>query len=636
MNQLKPETGIPLRFSIKSSRSSLAELPCTGRPGMRAFRSWRSCLKPERTRTRGSTERRGSGSNTPLHEAASHKNPAFVAALLEAGADPNARGSFGDRPLHDAAGNRNPAIAATLLKAGADPNARGQLDKTPLEVALNRNNRAVADLLLKGHGPAKAGSRAGADPVARNKDGETSLHRMAKNGSASAIAALLKLGADPNSRDKRGWTPLHLAVSQNKRPGVIAELLKGGANPNAGDRSGWTPLHMAASGNKKPGVITELLKGGANPNAGDRSGWTPLHMAASGNKKPGVITELLKGGANPNARNKTGGTPLHNAASGSRDPAVIDTLIRAGSDPNARDQEGYVPLHSAPGNKNPAVTKALLKAGANPNAQNKYGGTPLHRAVGIGDPATIAVLLGAGADPNISDKYDDTPVDKALAKNDPALVAAFPRRLVADAKREASRQQDTVRGSAAQSASPSTAGGCADGPICLATVKNAQVVLDRVGELQATKNLDITDNSLAVAFTTRASIACMKACLEREETRTDCRNGLQQAVGELGTNLPVCNPKCSTGLARRQLRGSVRSKPPELSVREEILQPYPWKSRHMRFQVGGRSATSCFGLHFVGRRCCAYRGHKQRVSWLWLHPDGGGGEGDLPKQPKRI
>ena len=73
----------------------------------------------------------------------------------------------------------------------------------------------------------------------------------------------------------------------------------------------------------------------------------------------------------------------------------------------------------------------------------------------------------------------------------------------------------------------------ADGPICLATVKNAQVVLDRVGELQATKNLDITDNSLAVAFTTRASIACMKACLEREETRTDCRNGLQQAVGEL-------------------------------------------------------------------------------------------------------
>ena len=49
----------------------------------------------------------------------------------------------------------------------------------------------------------------------------------------------------------------------------------------------------------------------------------------------------------------------------------------------------------------------------------------------------------------------------------------------------------------------------------------------------ATKNLDITNNSLALAFTTRASIACMKACLEREETRADCRSGLQQAVSEL-------------------------------------------------------------------------------------------------------
>ena len=81
--------------------------------------------------------------------------------------------------------------------------------------------------------------------------------------------------------------------------------------------------------------------------------------------------------------------------------------------------------------------------------------------------------------------------------------------------------------------SGSGATGCAGGPICRATVKNAELVLKRVGELQATGGLDITNSSLAIAFTTRASMACMKACLEREETRAECTSGLRQAIGEL-------------------------------------------------------------------------------------------------------
>ena len=77
------------------------------------------------------------------------------------------------------------------------------------------------------------------------------------------------------------------------------------------------------------------------------------------------------------------------------------------------------------------------------------------------------------------------------------------------------------------------ASGCADGPVCRLAVKNGEEVLNKVKSVQANRNLDITNSSLAIAFTTRASIACMKACLRKEETRADCRNGLQGAIREL-------------------------------------------------------------------------------------------------------
>lgn len=83
-------------------------------------------------------------------------------------------------------------------------------------------------------------------------------------------------------------------------------------------------------------------------------------------------------------------------------------------------------------------------------------------------------------------------------------------------------------------AAPGTAGGgCADGPICRRTAENAETVLRKVTEVTARARLDITNSSLAMAFTTRASIACIEACLEREERRAACRNGLRGAIGEL-------------------------------------------------------------------------------------------------------
>ena len=66
----------------------------------------------------------------------------MTAALLDAGADPNAREEFGFTPLHQAAAfNVNPAVTTALLDAGADPNARAEDGQTAWDLA--QDNEAL-------------------------------------------------------------------------------------------------------------------------------------------------------------------------------------------------------------------------------------------------------------------------------------------------------------------------------------------------------------------------------------------------------------------------------------------------------------------------------------------------------------
>ncbi len=104
----------------------------------------------------GLVRRRSADGFTALHYACFFGGAEAVAALLEAGADPDAEAVNPPvRPLHSAAAARDAEAIRLLLQAGADPNARQAGGLTALDAAVQQGDEASAALLR----------RYGADPA---------------------------------------------------------------------------------------------------------------------------------------------------------------------------------------------------------------------------------------------------------------------------------------------------------------------------------------------------------------------------------------------------------------------------------------------------------------------------------------
>lgn len=109
---------------------------------------------------------------------------------------------------------------------------------------------------------------AGASAEAKNAEGTTPLHYLARRGEQSEQLARLaeKMSSALTASNAAGETPLHLAASHE---GCVAVLLRLGADANALNRRGETPLHYAARAGRL-GAAAALLEAGARLETGEQ------------------------------------------------------------------------------------------------------------------------------------------------------------------------------------------------------------------------------------------------------------------------------------------------------------------------------------------------------------------------------
>ncbi len=134
---------------------------------------------------------------TLLQWALLNKSLPGLKALLQAGADPRQPGTGGASVVHLAAMADDPAYLDALLAAGADANVQhAQSGATPLMSALTAQREAQFHRLLQ----------ARVDLDRTDRQGNTALHVAAKVNAADRVLELLRAGANPVLRNGQGAT----------------------------------------------------------------------------------------------------------------------------------------------------------------------------------------------------------------------------------------------------------------------------------------------------------------------------------------------------------------------------------------------------------------------------------------------
>lgn len=316
------------------------------------------------------------------------REPGFdgvVAALLAAGADPNASFHNPDDPvgretaLYGAAGVAgSAALSARLLDAGADPDDE--------EVAYHIVETGSADCLR---------AWLAADPAPELL--LTALLRTIDHDEPELAELLLEAGADPSGVGRWGLAPLHMAVTRHVDPAWIDLLHDAGADLDAPAADGRSAYALALR-HGQTALAARLEALGAHTALGPRDAF--LAACAAGDEaaarealaaRPALLDEMAP---------EDHALLAQAAKDGRRD--ALRLMLALGFDLNA-GEHGYTALHQAAFGGHTEVVEDLLAAGADPARRDPhYRATPWGWAGAGGHPALRERLLEAAGDQPIA------------------------------------------------------------------------------------------------------------------------------------------------------------------------------------------------------------------------------------------
>ncbi len=309
--------------------------------------------------------------------------------------------------------------ALALLESGADPLSpppAGERDQRGLAqlAAVLPDLRLLRTLIQRG-------VPLGAEP--RRLTPLLAATRDSWHGRPEAVMTLLANGADPRARDDEGNTPLHHAA-RSTDPGVAALLLDAAADIDALNDARQSPLAMAClSGNWRLAKFLTERGAQAHPAGGD-----PVLLAAAATEEddPAGVQYLLRHKAAVGARGADGCTALHHAAAAGH-VAIVQTLLDAGADARLRDDAGLDAWLTAAGGAQQPVLEALLDNGADLSAVDAEGRDVLMRAMDEGQASAALArwLRERGLDTERVDAHGVGAVQRAVAAGRWALVGAI-------------------------------------------------------------------------------------------------------------------------------------------------------------------------------------------------------------------
>ena len=162
-----------------------------------------------------------------------------------------------DAPVADAAMRGDLQAVKALVEQGADVNLAQGDGMTALHWAAIHDQDELVKILADAGANLEAGTRIGA---------HTPLHVASREGSSSALGALLTAGADVRALNAVGVTPLHLAALAGTADAISVLLARGAQVDSREPEYGRTPLMLAAAAGRTL-AVTVLLQHGAEVGA---------------------------------------------------------------------------------------------------------------------------------------------------------------------------------------------------------------------------------------------------------------------------------------------------------------------------------------------------------------------------------